>query len=51
MTQTLELVHKICGRCGATAGLTRADVAAGFKCLRCGGFYKDFVPLQAEMRL
>jgi hypothetical protein len=44
-----EIVHKICKRCGTTAGLTVADVAAGYKCLRCGGFFDDFVPLAVTL--
>jgi len=54
MSASLDLVHKICTRCGATAGLTVPEIAAGYKCLRCGGFYKDFVPLDGtceEMEL
>jgi DNA-directed RNA polymerase subunit RPC12/RpoP len=45
MTSVLEVIHKICKRCGTTAGLTRAEIAAGYKCLRCGGFFDDFLPL------
>jgi DNA-directed RNA polymerase subunit RPC12/RpoP len=50
VTVAVDLVHKICRRCGATAGLTRMEVAAGYKCLRCGGFFEDFVPLQGTER-
>ena len=46
MNEGIDLVHKICKRCGTTAGLTRMEVVAGYKCLRCGGFFEDFVPLQ-----
>ena len=46
MTASLDVVHKVCIRCGATAGLTVPEIAAGYKCLRCGGFYKDFTPLE-----
>jgi hypothetical protein len=43
-----EIVNKMCKRCGTTAGLTRADIAAGYKCLRCDGFFEDFVPLERQ---
>ena len=46
MGASIDLVHKVCKRCGTTAGLTRMEVAAGYKCLRCGGFFEDFVSLQ-----
>ena len=46
MGASIDLVHKVCKRCGTTAGLTRLEVAAGYKCLRCGGFFEDFVTLQ-----
>jgi hypothetical protein len=48
MMSALEIVNKICRRCGTTAGLTRAEIAAGYKCLRCGGFFEDFVPLERQ---
>jgi len=46
MSASLDVVHKVCIRCGATAGLTVPEIAAGYKCLRCGGFFEDFVTLQ-----
>jgi hypothetical protein len=45
---SLEIVNKICKRCGTTAGLTVAEIAAGYKCLRCNGFYEDFVALEKQ---
>ena len=45
---SVDVIHKMCRRCGTTAGLTRADIAAGYKCLRCGGFFEDFVPLERQ---